>query len=161
MKKSTLCVAASLIGAALSQSVAAQTASTTFDVTITILNDCTIVSAGNLDFGSIGSLVANVDAQSDIVVNCTTGLDYDVALDEGAGGGTTSTRVMTSGGDTVGYQLYQEAARSSVWGAGPADLVSSVGTGDQQTFTVYGRVPPQTTPPAAAYTDTIGVQITF
>jgi outer membrane usher protein len=39
--------------------------------------------------------------------------------------------------------------------------VASTGNGASQPFTVYGRVPPQTTPTPGAYSDTVTVTVTY
>jgi spore coat protein U-like protein len=62
----------------------------------------------------------------------------------------------------VGYQLYSNAARTAVWGTTiGTDTVAGTGNGNAQALTVYGRVPPQTTPPAAVYNDTVNVTVTY
>jgi spore coat protein U-like protein len=49
-----------------------------------------------------------------------------------------------------------------VWGTTiGTDTVAGNGNGTSQTLTVYGRVPPQTTPPAAVYNDTVNVTVTY
>jgi spore coat protein U-like protein len=63
---------------------------------------------------------------------------------------------MTFSTSNVTYGLYKDAARSLPWGStAGVNTASGTGTGLTQTLTVYGRVPPQTTPNAGAYTDTI------
>jgi spore coat protein U-like protein len=141
----------------------AATATTTFTVQITITNACTIVSATNLNFGSVGVIGASgVDATSTISVQCTASAPYNIGLSAGSGA-TVASRLMTSGAsNTVGYSLYQDAARSLVWGTTiGTDTVAGTGTGATQAFTVYGRVPSQSTPPAAVYNDTITVTVTY
>jgi len=39
--------------------------------------------------------------------------------------------------------------------------VANTGTGSSQSFTVYGRIPTQTTPSPDTYTDTITVTVTY
>ena len=156
----SLYLAGALLGSAFAQTATAQTATTSFGVTITIEDACVIVSATDLNFGTVGTLTDNVDAYSNIAVTCTEDAAYDIALDAGLGGGTSSSRVMTNAGNTIGYQLYQDADRTTVWGD-TADVLSETGTGSEQSYFVYGRVPPQKTPPAATYTDTVGVTVTF
>ncbi len=69
---------------------------------------------------------------------------------------------MINGTNTVGYQLYQNAGRTTVWGNTPGtDTVPGTGSGASQTLTVYGRVPPQTTPPAATYNDSVTVTVNY
>ena len=63
----------------------------------------------------------------------------------------------------VNYELYRDAGRTQRWGnTPPTDIVASTGTGSAQpAVTVYGRVPPQTTPSAGSYGDTITVNVTY
>ena len=69
---------------------------------------------------------------------------------------------MTSGGATINYSLYTDAGRTTVWGnTVGTDAVSATGNGASQSYTVYGRVPAQTTPAPATYTDTITVTVTY
>ena len=112
--------------------------------------------------GTAGILNTNIDTEVDLTVTCTSGLSYDIALDAGMGeGATAEDRYMTGdSGETVTYSLYQDAGRNVLWGPDPDDL-SGTGTGDGVTHTVYGRVPPQTTPPAGTYTDTVTVTVTY
>ena len=132
---------------------------------MTVLASCTIAAA-NLNFGSTSVLIANVDATSGLTVLTNT-TPYTVALGPGSGSGATTTnRSMTGTGGRVAYHLYQDAARSANWGNTPppasnADTVSGTGTGAAQTLTVYGRVPPQATPPQGAYSDTVVVTLTY
>lgn len=143
----------------------AATVTTTFGVQITITNACTIVSATNMNFGSVGVIGASgVDATSTITVQCTTSAPYNIGLSAGTGAGATvANRLMTSAAtNTVGYSLYRDVAHTLVWGTTIAtDTVASTGTGASQAFTVYGHVPSQSTPPAAVYNDTITVTVTY
>jgi spore coat protein U-like protein len=141
----------------------AATATTTFTVQITILANCAINSASTLDFGGQGLLSANVDNTSTILVTCTNTTPYNIGLSAGTGtGATVATRKMTAGGNTIDYSLYRDAARSQVWGTTiGTDTVAATGNGASQTHTVYGRVPPQTTPAPAIYSDTITVTVTY
>ena len=66
------------------------------------------------------------------------------------------------GTETVQYQMFQDAGRTSNWGL-TADTEDVTGTGDGtvQTHTVYGRVPIQTTPQPGDYDDTVTVSLTY
>lgn len=141
-----------------------QTATSQFNVQMTITSDCQINSAGNLDFGSTGVIAGNRDAANSIVVQCTSGTPYHVGLNEGLGAGATvASRVMTGpSSSTIGYSLYTDAARSLVWGnTVNTNTMSASGNGAAQTYTVYGRVPLQDTPAAGTYTDTVTVTLTY
>jgi spore coat protein U-like protein len=133
-----------------------------FTATATISDHCT-VSATNLNFGTQGVLTGNVDQTSTINVQCTNTTPYNIGLNAGLGAGATvTTRKMTSGGNTIDYSLYRDTARSQVWGTTiGTNTVSATGTGATQSRTVYGRVPAQSTPAPAIYSDTITVTVTY
>lgn len=141
----------------------AATATSTFQVQMKITSSCIINSAGNLNFPDTGVIAANVDATSTLSVQCTSTTPYNIGLNIGTGtGATVAVRKMTSGGATINYSLYSDAARSAVWGDTIGNnTVASTGTGAAQSFTIYGRVPPQGTPAPATYTDTITVTVTY
>ena len=135
---------------------------TSFSALATVQKTCT-VSATNLDFGSVGLLISNVDASNTVTVKCSNSTSYNVGLSAGNGSGATvAARKMTNGANTVTYSLYNTAGRTTVWGNTiGTDTVTGTGSGSNQVLTVYGRVPPQTTPPPATYTDTIVVTVTY
>jgi spore coat protein U-like protein len=143
----------------------ATTATTTFTVQITITNACTIVSATNMNFGSVGVIsAAGVAATSTITMQCTTSAPYTLGLSAGTGTGATVTnRLMTSAAtNTVGYSLYQDVAHSILWGVTiGTNTLAGVGTGASQPWTVYGFVPSQTTPAAGTYNDTVTLTVTY
>ena len=59
------------------------------------------------------------DATADITIQCTDTTPYDIELDAGTTtGGTTTTRLMerVGGTETVQYQMFQDAARTTNWG---------------------------------------------
>jgi len=147
----------------LSDAVYAATTTTTFTVQITITASCTINSASTLNFGSQGVLTANVDQTSTIQVQCTNTTPYNIGLNAGTGtGATVAARKMTNGANTVNYALYSDSGRTTVWGnTVGTDTVAATGNGAAQSYTAYGRVPPQTTPAPAVYTDTITVTVTY
>jgi len=141
----------------------AATTTATFPAQITITASCTINSASTHDFGSQGVLTANVDQTSTIQVQCTNTTPYNIGLNAGTGtGATVAARKMTNGANTVTYALYSDSGRATVWGnTVGTDTVAASGNGAAQSYTVYGRVPPQTTPAPAVYTDTITVTVTY
>ena len=140
----------------------AATATATFKVQITLTASCVINSASTLNFGSQGVLVANVDNTSTLAVQCTSTTPYNIGLDAGQGpGATIAARKMTHGANAVTYSLYSDTNRTVVWGNTVGTMVAGTGNGASQSYTVYGRVPPQTTPAAALYSDTITVTVTY
>ena len=150
--------------ALLGSPVFAQTATTSFNVSLTITAECKIISASDLNFGSVGVISNNIDVNSAIVVQCTNNTGYFLGLSAGLGtGATVATRRMTGGtpSGTVDYSLYTTAARSTVWGDTGSARQSGTGNGGNQSYVVYGRIAPQTTPAPGGYTDTITVTLTY
>ncbi len=141
----------------------AATDTSSMTVRIVIQSSCDVhtVAPTDMDFGTQGALTANIDQTSTITLTCTPTTTYDVGLN-GGGSGNINARVMINGTEDVGYQLYSNAGRTTVWGnTVGTDTVAGTGNGSAQTLTVYGRVPPQTTPPANTYTDTVTVTVTY
>ena len=163
MTQRPLLIAAAAAAALGGNAALAAEQTTTFDVQIVLEAACGVSADQLLDFGTAGLLSSAVDSDADITVLCTEGVVYDIGLSAGDnGGGVTTARKMLNGANDVTYDLFSDAGRSSHWGdIIDTDTVSATGTGANQTFTVYGRVPVQDTPPAGTYTDTITVTVTY
>jgi spore coat protein U-like protein len=156
-------VAGTVAGVLLSTGVAkAQTTTTdTFDVLITIDAFCAITNPTNLDFGTNTLLNANVDQTSTLEVQCTNTTAFDIGLDQGLNF-SGSRRMDDGGGNFVSYALYSDAGRATAWGDTIAtDTVADTGDGTVNTYTVYGRVPVQTTPAPGNYQDTVTIEVTY
>ncbi len=142
----------------------AATATANMNVKIQILSECVINAVPDLDFGSNGVLVSNVDATTTLTVQCTSGTPYTVGLSAGNGvGATVSARLMTGPSlQTVTYGLYRDAGHTQVWGT-TIGVNTSAGTGNgaAQGLTVYGRVAAQTTPGAGNYADVVTATVTY
>lgn len=165
MKSSNLTYVAALpLLFVLSGTAYSQTATTQFNVQITINAECLINSAGDLTFPATGVIDDVVNATSDIAVQCTNGTEYDLGLNAGLGAtATVATRQMTGpGAETLDYSLYTDPAHTVVWGdTVSTDTVAGIGTGAAQTYTVYGQVPTQDTPTPGTYNDIITVTLTY
>ncbi len=123
---------------------------------------CTIGTT-DLDFGQTGLLNAPRDATNRLSIVCTSGAPYVIGLDGGTIGTNDPTRRrMISGNQSILYGLYRDQARTLPWGAMQGtDTMGAVGTGTTQRFTVFGRVPSQTTPSPGLYADTVVVTVTY
>jgi spore coat protein U-like protein len=134
-----------------------QTASDSMQISITISGNCSI-TANDLDFGSYSSLASDIDVDSGITVNCTSGSNYAVSLDQGVYG----PRLMFNGSNYVDYELYTSPQRNTAWGTNVGvDTVGGTGDGNDQVLTVYGRVPSQGTPPVSTYYDFVTATVAF
>jgi spore coat protein U-like protein len=163
--KTTL-IATALIAAGFVGNASAVTATTNFDVTITLTASCT-VAADDIAFGSVAGNVASGDqaATGEVRVNCTPGTTYNVGLDQGdATGATVTARAMTggTGSDTVGYGIYKDSGHSNNWGDTGTDRVGGTGNGADQAIPVYAQVPAaELANPAGNYADNILVTVTY
>jgi len=153
-----------LAGAALLPVAAtAGTITGNLPVQIIITGDCTFV-AGNMDFGTHTNTLSNIDVAGSVTVNCTNTLPYTISLNQGGGSGATvALRQATSGSNTLDYELYTDANRTTLWGDGSLGTIAQggVGTGSAQPIDVYGRVIAQSTPPSGTYTDSVTATITW
>lgn len=142
----------------------AATKTATFQVTATMVSDCTVISAPNIDFGTVGVMTSNIDTTSTLIVACTPGTAYSVALDPGTGTGSTITdRRMASGsGGSLKYQLFRDSMRTQNWGnTVGTDTVGGTGNGGNNAYVIYARVPTQTAPAVGSYASTVTVTINY
>ncbi len=140
------------------------TQSVPFTVRVTNNSSCTVTTTA-LDFGTQTSLAAGTATTNSIAVTCTAGTQFEVGLSNGSSGGTGPTaRLMTNVGtaQAITYGIYRDLARTGPWGniAG-SNTQTGTGTGAQQTYTGYGYIPAQPTPPSLVYTDTVIVTVTY
>ena len=148
---------------------AANPATTTFQVTATVLKACT-VAATALAFGNYTPTAGPVTNSSTISVACTKTSPYTVTLNGGrTAGGTIAQRLMSNGTQTLQYNLYTTNGYATLLGDGTtAGSANVTGTGGglsaATTITVYGRLPDSAANqavPAGNYTDTITVSVAY
>ncbi|HEY3172988.1 MAG TPA: spore coat U domain-containing protein [Thermoanaerobaculia bacterium] len=147
-------------------------AATTADVNIsaTVVSSCSI-TALPVAFGNYDALSATPkDATGSVDVTCSVGSLPKIWLGPGLNelGGPSAAapvRRMQKGatGNYLGYQLYQDALRATVWGgtdgSSPA-AIPAVGI-TAVTSTIYGRVPVNQTSTTGDYTDTVVATVNF
>ena len=159
MKRTLKRTRVALAVAALAGSGAVTAADTdTLTVTASVQPTCAIETVNNLAFGDV-LFDADTDQDTTIDVFCNTATGT-LTLDGGTNGALAG-RLMSDGTNTLPYQLYTDAARTTVFGdgTGGTDTVSVTGS---QTVTVYGRVTQsdaQAATPSAGYTDDVTVTI--
>jgi spore coat protein U domain-containing protein, fimbrial subunit CupE1/2/3/6 len=135
-----------------------------FGVSLTIAAECVINGSTTLDFGSTGVINANNDKTNTIKIQCTNSTPYDIGLDKGLNGSSTAQRLLLNAvtSETVKYNLYTLTGRATVWGnVVGTDTVGKTGNGDEQIWTIFGRIPAQTTPTPGSYADTVTFTITY
>ncbi len=145
----------------------------TLNVTASVAKSCSITGTSNVAFGAYDPADTNfatpLDASGNVTVRCTKNTTYDIALGQGANAASGSTcvaplRQMASGGERLSYNLYSNAARTSVWGCDASNDVTNtetVGPSSPDTITVYGRIPAGQDVADGSYSDTVTVTVTF
>lgn len=134
-----------------------------FQVSATAVDSCE-VNATDLSFGTYDPLNPSpTDASSVVTVTCTVDSGYAIGLDAGIGSGATiTTRRLMNGSSQLNYSLYRDGSHNLIWGnTGEDDIVTGVGTGAPNEFSVYGRIPPRQTVRRGVYNDTVTVWVSF
>nr|WP_244423682.1 spore coat protein U domain-containing protein [Nitratireductor pacificus] len=121
---------------------------------LSLAQNCSF-TVSNVSFGVVDTL-AGGQVNTTATVNATcTGLTLSRILicpnlGAGSGGATPAARLMVSGGSVLAYQLYSDAARSTVWGsylwayaARPPSLSLTLGVlgGGSANYTLYAAMP--------------------
>ncbi|EIL93821.1 Csu type fimbrial protein [Rhodanobacter spathiphylli] len=165
MFKKTLLAAALFTVAGFAMASPSATDTAQFDVKIHIDNTCDVHTTAPtaVDFGSHLSTDTSISAQNDITVTCTPDASYNIGLDGGSSGSVAARKMASQSGAaaTVGYQLYQEAGHTNVWGNTiGTDTVTGTGTGSAQTLHAYGVVASANVH-AGDYLDSVTVTVTY
>ena len=160
-----LAVAGLSVAAAIVTPAAAQTANATLAVTAAVANACTITTTP-LAFGAYDPVVTNATAPlsgtGGVVITCTKKAVTTIGLGLGANA-SGAIRRMVLGTDFLTYELYQEAAHTTIWGsAGTARLTPPAAPSkDARTFPVYGLVPGAQDVGSGTYTDSVIATVNF
>ena len=117
------------------------------------------VRSVSVGFGVYDSLAAApTDGVGRVTVVCDADVTFTLAL--GAGRATVADRRMTNGSRDLGYNLYTDASRSSVWGDGVSSQMVSA-SGRSVDLPVYGRIPARQPVPAGSYMDSLVITVSF
>ncbi|MDO8838569.1 MAG: spore coat U domain-containing protein [Parvibaculum sp.] len=133
---------------------------------------CTVSATGH-NFGTYDAIQRNaVTSSNTVTVRCvalvlSVAVSYEIRLSSGSSG-SYNQRQMMSGANTLGYNLYTNSSRTTVWGDG---------TGGTQTvtdgyllqllfpvtrnYTVYGRIDGGQNAAAGSYSDVITVTVLY
>ena len=133
-------------------------AGATMTVSATVLPTCNL-QAGAMAFGALDSARAIAAAQTAVTLECTPGTAYAVTMDEGLHG---ARRMADERGNAfLDYEIYQDAAGTTPWGATTGGAVSGVAPGaGRVAINAYGRVLSATATPGR-YHDVVTVTVQF
>lgn len=160
MKKSLTVMLGMACLVGVSSAARAQTANAPMGVSMVVAAECTLATTA-MAFPDTGLVDEDLVATAELTVQCTPGTSYTIALSNGTGTGATDTmRQMTSGGNTVDYMIYQDAANTLPWS--PTDtLVTPAATGADEIITAYGTVLAGQNVPTGTYADSVLATITY
>jgi len=138
-----------------------------FQAKVNIVPACALISVpAIMDFGTSSTPGAVVDIAAGLSMRCSQGVGYTIGLDQGNTflGGQRNMRLI--GGSimhTVPYNLYRNAARTQLWRDNPtADVVQGTGSGQNQTYTIYGRATvPDPIPTVGQFQDTVVIKLYY
>jgi spore coat protein U-like protein len=125
------------------------------------------VSTTSLGFGTYDVFAtAPLDSTGNVVFRCgQTDKNISISLDTGGAPSFVSRR-LTSGSDALLYNLYLDAARTSIWGDGTGGTQVYFNRNPQSNnldiyIPIYGRIPAGQDVSAGIYTNTITVIIAY
>jgi spore coat protein U-like protein len=128
---------------------------------------CTI-SATAVNFGTYDVFAAAPDDSVGTVTYRCGNADHNVAITLSTGGsGSYAARQLrpASGADRLNYNLYRDAARSSVWGDGSGGttyyFIGNPPNNVNVNLSIYGRIAASQDVAIGTYTDTIVVTVNF
>ena len=127
---------------------------------------CQVSNVSALAFGSYNVLspTAKTITGSFNVRNCSGGARTYTATFS-AGNGTLAARNLRSGTNTLGYNIYKDAAYTQILGNGSGGTATiantNTGSGTGPTHTLYGLIPAGQDVPAGSYTDSLTITLTF
>lgn len=129
-----------------------------------------IFSASGVSFGNYDVLNPSpVLSNGTITFSCSSipagGVNVTIALDRGLHSAVFPNRNLAKGAVLLGYNLYQDAALTVIWGNGNNGTSKygpiSVTNTNPVTLTMYGRIPANQDVTAGSYSDTITATMTF
>ncbi len=139
----------------------AGTATSNIAVSATVTKACNL-SATALSFGNYTFNTGNLTATATVTIQCTknTSSAISISLGNNAGLGSFGTRAMTDGaGDYLGYEIYEDAANTTVWNATNTQTVAN--SSPAVNLTAYGTIGTGQALPTGSYSDTVVVTATF
>lgn len=126
---------------------------------------CTVATTA-VTFGTYNVFnPAPVDSTGSVRFNCNGGAQNVVIGITRGQSATFSPRTLKKGTESLAYNLFQDASRSTVWGdgTGGAQLyyAGNPPNNDDVTVTIFGRIPPSQDITAGAYSDSVTVTVLF
>lgn len=148
----------------------AGTGTSNLTVSASVSANCTI-STSAVAFGAYDPVSANaasaLNGTGGVTVTCTNGSSAAITLGQGANANAGSTdavpdrRMIDGSSNHLSYSLWQDSARTVVWGNTAGTGVGHSGDGTATNVTIYGKIPAAQNVPAGSYGDTVVATVTF
>lgn len=123
--------------------------------TATVSSTCT-VSGNTMAFGAYTG--AQTDQTGVVTANCTKGTSFSVAMTTPQ---TAGFYEMASGLNILNYKLYSDNGRTNEIVANTVILTDARASGNNQTTTIYGRIPAAQVASVGAYSGTTTFTLTY
>ncbi len=147
--------------------VKAASATANLPVSVQVASNCTI-SATAVAFPNYDPVLTNASSPDDssagaVTVTCTRGTSATIGLGLGTNPSGNQRRMKDGANNTINYELYQDASRTTVWGnaGGTWYAPPAAPNKDPRTFQVYGRIAAGQDVPAGTYNDTVVATVNF
>ena len=137
----------------------AKTLTNTLDARLRVDTSCRLFTEP-LSFGTVVIPNQQVDATARIRLSCGPNVVYSVAIDNGLYYNGSRRMYAGSGNIYTAYQIYRDAAHTSIWGTGVNQVTGTTPANGEVTLIAYGHVP-DTRRPARAYIDRVTVTVNF
>ena len=144
----------------------AATQSENLIISADIATSCTLTNT-DISFGNYLPLTthatATLDGTATITSTCTSGVSAVLTLAQGASplSGSTEAAPLRSTSGGLAYNLYTDAAHTTVWGNTSGTDVAVTGTGAGVSTTVYGAVASGQTTPTTGGADSVILLLTY
>ena len=126
---------------------------------------CTI-SVTSVAFGNYNVFTTSADDSTGTVTYRCNSTAANISISLSDGSSTTYTpRTLRKGSEILQYNLYRNAARTTIWGNGTGGTSVYTDTNPPNntnvSVTIYGRIPAQQDVSAGSYSDTVSAVINF
>jgi spore coat protein U-like protein len=153
MKRILILFAVTAFVVAASSAFAGQ-ATNSLSASAAVNSNCRFVSVTDIAFGTYDPTdPADTDADGDFTFRCSKNTAYDIYV--------TGTRQMTKGADTLNFEIYSDAGRTTVWPSTSPGVTGTSASNAPDTRSVYGRVSALQDAATGAYSGSVTITIDF
>lgn len=133
-----------------------------FNVKLAISSLCTLKTIGDVDFGVVDSNMKTQTASTQLEIKCNDEKPYSIGLKTSGGDDGVGYMKSATTDDKITYNLYQDPAGNTPWGADERMRVNGVGSGKNQSIPIYVKVDgSEFEKPAGHYNDVVSVSVFY